>query len=423
MRAWLRFDYILFFVTLALIAYGLVMIYSATSPLMEAQVLRGPVIRQAVAAVLGLALCLAVAMLDYRIFAYTPFESVIPSYRERQQPEDLGLSLHHEQWSEPAHPSPTAGLQGTIWLLAEALTSPPYMVMLILLVAVFFVGKSTLGAQRWIDLGVFDLQPSEPAKLLLILSLARYLHDHREEMDDVRHLLITGLMTALPVLLIYRQPDLGTALTLVTIWLIMIIVAGVRWRHLALLVMAAAASAPIIWTRLLSAYQKERLLIFLDPQQDPLGAGFNIIQSRISVGAGGLVGRGLNYGTQSQLHFLRVQYTDYIFAVVGEELGFVGSVLLISLYLVLMYRGVRTAEVAGDHYGQLIATGIVGMVLVQVFVNIGMNIGLTPVTGIPLPFISYGRSSLVTLLLAIGLLQSIAMHQSTASERGLPVVP
>jgi rod shape determining protein RodA len=203
-------------------------------------------------------------------------------------------------------------------------------------------------------------------------------------------------------------------------WLGTVAAAGVRWFHLVILALAAVAAAPIAWVRFLSEYQRERLIIFLNPQMDPLGAGYNIIQSRISVGAGGLLGRGLNSGTQSQLHFLRVQHTDYIFSVLGEELGFVGGVIVIALYFILIMQALTIANNARDHFGRLLAAGIASVILFQVFVNIGMNIGLTPVTGIPLPFISYGRSSFLSLALAIGLLESIAWRQKKKEMQEQP---
>jgi rod shape determining protein RodA len=195
------------------------------------------------------------------------------------------------------------------------------------------------------------------------------------------------------------------------IWVAMVVMAGVPWRHLLFLAVMGVIAAPVAWFRLLSGYQRERLLTFLNPQKDPLGAGYNIIQSRISVGAGGLMGRGLNSGTQSQLHFLRIQHTDYIFSVLGEEMGFVGATIVIGLYLLLIMQILTIARNSPDTFGRLIASGIAGMLVFQVFVNIGMNIGLSPVTGIPLPFISYGRSSLLTLLICVGVLESIAWRR------------
>jgi len=293
----------------------------------------------------------------------------------------------------------------------EALTNPFYVFGIALLVAVMVVGFSSGGSQRWIKLPFFDLQPSEPVKLLVIIAVARYLADHHDTMHQFRHVIVTMVQVAIPLALVARQPDLGTALTIGAIWLGMIVMAGVRWRHLLTLAVMAVAGLPLAWLKLLTDYQRERLIIFLNPNLDPLGAGYNIIQSRISVGSGGLLGRGLNSGTQSQLHFLRVQHTDYIFAVLGEELGFVGGFLVILLYAVLVLQILTIANRSRDHFGQLLACGIASMLVFQVFVNIGMNIGLMPVTGIPLPFISYGRSSLFTLLACVGVLESIAWRQ------------
>ena len=285
-----------------------------------------------------------------------------------------------------------------------------------MLVVVSLIGKSSGGATRWIDLRFFDLQPSELAKLFIIIALARYLSDHYNTHDRARHIFVTLAVVSIPILLVARQPDLGTAMTLGVIWLGMIIMSGARWRYLALLFVTGAVALPVVATRFLSDYQRERLLIFLDPQLDPLGAGYNIIQSRISVGAGGLLGRGLNSGTQSQLHFLRIQHTDYIFSVMGEEMGFVGSMLVIGLYLLLIMQILTIAGRSRDSFGRLLACGMAAMLIFQVFVNIGMNIGLSPVTGIPLPFISYGRSSLLTLLLCVGILESIAWRRKREED-------
>ena len=255
----------------------------------------------------------------------------------------MALALHHEQYSQVEREEHGFSLRNLILLLIDALTNPIYLLGLALLVAVMLAGKSTLGSQRWIDLGVFDLQPSEVAKICVVLALARYLADHEDTLDHARHIPVTLIMVGIPAVLIARQPDLGTALTLAAVWVAMVVMAGVPWRYFVVLTAAAVAAAPLLWTRVLTEYQRERLLTFLNPQADPLGAGYNIIQSRISVGAGGLFGRGLNSGTQSQLNFLRVQHTDYIFAVLGEELGFVGGVILIGLYAILIMQIISIA--------------------------------------------------------------------------------
>ncbi len=419
-RSWLRFDFILFSVVLALIGIGLMLIHSATTfpAFQTARLADSAFFRQVVAAGVGIVMLLVLAAIDYEVLTYHPLASLSPIARRKSEPADLGLALHHEQYSEVERGDTRLGVMATVFLFAEALTNPFYIVAILLLASVPFLGKSAGGAQRWLSLGLFDIQPSELTKLLVIIAMARYISDHEDSQQDPRHLLVTMVQVGIPAFLVARQPDLGTALTICAIWLGMTIMTGIGWRYLFSLGLLGALSAPIVWSRLLNDYQRERLIIFLDPQRDPLGAGYNIIQSRISVGAGGLLGRGLNSGTQSQLHFLRIQHTDYIFAVLGEELGFVGGAVLIALYAILLLQGLAIASSARDTFGRLIASGIVAMLFFQVFVNIGMNIGLSPVTGIPLPFISYGRSSLLTILLSIGILQSIAVRRRPPGVKG-----
>jgi rod shape determining protein RodA len=417
-QSWLRFDFILFFTVLALLGFGLAMIYSTTLyPTQSPSLFGSPVFRQGLVAAVGVILILILTFVDYGVLGYHPLGVLSPITRRRQEPAGLGLSLHHEQYSKVEREPGGLSIKDSLLLLIEGLSNPFYVLALALLFAVSVVGKSSLGAQRWIDLRFFDLQPSEVAKLMVIIALARYLADHEDTIHDLRHLLVSIVQVAIPVLMIARQPDLGTALTIMAIWLAMVIMAGIPWRHLLLLALSGLAALPVVWTHWLSDYQRERLLIFMNPQLDPLGAGYNLIQSRISVGAGGLLGRGLNSGTQSQLNFLRIQHTDYIFSVLAEELGFIGAALLIALYCLLIMQALTIAANSRDTFGRLIASGVAGMIVFQVFVNIGMNIGLSPVTGIPLPFISYGRSSLFVLLISMGILESIAWRRKEQEHR------
>lgn len=383
-----RFDYILFLATLGLLVLGIVLIYSATlpSPGQPASNLEpdGPVIRQAIYALVGLALVFLVGLVDYRILEEVFFRTKV-----------LRASID--------------GVTFRQRLLASFL-HPFYLLNLGLLIVVFLVGRVTHGSQRWINLGIFDLQPSELAKLLIVITLAKYLADQEEDIKSFRAFAVSLIHVALPISLVYLQPDLGTAFILGVIWLGMVILAGVRFLYLAALAMPMLLAAPLVWVYVLRDYQRQRLFIFLNPYLDPLGSGYNLIQSLTSVGSGGLLGKGLTAGTQSQLHFLRIQHTDYIFSVLGEEMGFVGAVCLLALLGILLSRILTIAARAPDAFGQLLASGIAIMIFSQSFINIGMNIGLLPVTGIPLPFISYGGSSLITLLLAEGLVQSIAMH-------------
>jgi rod shape determining protein RodA len=277
------------------------------------------------------------------------------------------------------------------------------------LVIVLVLGRLHYGAQRWIDLGFFQLQPSEPAKLMVAVALARYFAVNRERIHRLRTIVISLALVGLPFFLTLVEPDLGTALVFMAIWFGTAYAAGVRWRHLALLGGVAALLLPIGW-QMVPGYMRSRVLIFLDPYSDPLDKGYNIIQATISVGSGGWLGRGFLSGTQSQLHFLRVQYADFIFSVLAEELGFVGAIVLFGLFTVLVLRGLRSAYLASEPFGRLLAVAIVSMVMFQVFVNVGMNISILPVTGIPLPFISFGGSSLLTFMAAVGILESITMR-------------
>lgn len=294
-------------------------------------------------------------------------------------------------------------------------TTALYIINLALLTAVLFMGHTALGAQRWIKLGPFLLQPSEFAKFIIILALANFLVRREGKLDRLRDLIPVFLYTGLPLLLILQQPDLGTSLVLVAIMFGMLYMAGARTT----LLLTLASSGLIfvcgwIWAHLnygvwipLKEYQLVRLTIFLNPWQDWQGAGYHMIQSQIALGSGGLLGRGLYCGTQNQLNFLPEQHTDFIFSVVGEELGFIGAGTLLILYFLLLYRGIRIATAAKDSFGRLVATGIVTMLMFHILVNIGMNTGIMPVTGIPLPLFSYGGSAMVTNLAAIGLLENI----------------
>jgi rod shape determining protein RodA len=277
------------------------------------------------------------------------------------------------------------------------------------LVIVLVLGRLHYGAQRWVDLGFFQLQPSEPAKLLVAVALARYFAAHREQVHRLRTVVSSLAIVGVPFGLTLIEPDLGTALVFLAIWFGTAYAAGVRWRHIGLLAISTAVAIPIGW-QMVPGYMRSRVLIFLDPYSDPLDKGYNIIQATISVGSGGWLGRGFLSGTQSQLHFLRVQYADFIFSVLAEELGFVGAIALFALFTVLVLRGLRSAFLASEPFGRLLAVAVVSMIMFQVFVNVGMNISLLPVTGIPLPFISFGGSSLITFMAAIGILESITMR-------------
>jgi rod shape determining protein RodA len=278
--------------------------------------------------------------------------------------------------------------------------------VLAILGAIFLIGQVSGGAQRWLGEGA--VQPSELSKILIIIVLAKFLADHEDQLDQFGTVLTSLGVVGVPMVLIYLQPDLGTALTMIAIWAAMIWLAGMRFRHLALLVVGGLSALPLVWLNL-EAYMQQRLLLFINPAGDP-DSYFNVHQALVSIGSGGWVGKGLTKGTQSQLHFLRVRHTDFIFAVTAEELGFLGAAAMIGLLFFLLWRILRVAERARDTFGRLLAAGVGGLVLFQGVINIGMNLGLMPVTGIPLPFVSYGGSSFLTLMLGMGLVESVAMR-------------
>lgn len=286
-----------------------------------------------------------------------------------------------------------------------------YVTNLAMLAAVMFFGQSALGAQRWIQIGPFNLQPSEFAKLIMIISLAQLLDSRAGKLEKLWDVVPIGLFVAVPFFLVLKQPDLGTSLVFVAILLGMIFAAGVSGKLLIKVGAVFLGMLPVFWM-FLKDYQKSRLTVFLDPNTDPLGAGYHIIQSKIAIGSGQLMGKGLFNGTQSQLNFLPENHTDFIFAVVGEELGFIGSVVILILYFILLYRGIIIAQTARDRFGALLATGITSMLGFHVLVNVGMTIGIMPVTGIPLPMMSYGVSSLTTNLVSIGILLNVYMRRN-----------
>lgn len=288
----------------------------------------------------------------------------------------------------------------------DSLRNPLYVLMLGVLAIVFVIGQVSGGAQRWLAAGA--IQPSELSKIMVIIVLAKFLED-REEGGDRFSTIATSLgLVGVPIALIYLQPDLGTALTLGAIWLAMIWMAGIRVRYLLLLFGGGLAAMPLVWMNL-QDYMKRRLILFINPNSDP-DAYFNVHQALVSIGSGGWTGKGLTHGTQSQLHFLRVRHTDFIFAVTAEELGFLGAVAMLGLIFFLLWRMLHIAAGARDTFGRLLAAGVAGLIFFQSAINIGMNLGLMPVTGIPLPFVSYGGSSFLTLMVGVGLVESVAMR-------------
>ncbi len=368
---WRHFDFPLLLVTLILVLIGGVMIYSAYEVSMSAPdrpLLENTVFRQALFAAGGLVAYALAAALDYHIFAV----------------------LHR-------------------WIYVFVVGALGFTAV---------IGHSSFGAQSWL----WGLQPSELCKVLMILVLARSLGGEPEKLESPLPFIMSGILVVLPTLMIYEQPDMGTALILVATWMGMVFLAGVRWRYILILAVIAVIGIPIaipvIWPKL-PLHAQERIITFLNPNSDPSGASYNTTQALISIGSGGWWGKGFLRGTQSQLHFLRVRHTDFIFSVMAEEMGFIGSILFLCLFAFLISRLIRIALQARDSNGRLIVGGVVTMLLVQGVINLGMNVNLLPVTGLPLPLVSYGGSSLVSTLFALGLVQSVAMRSKRMEELAL----
>ncbi|MFN2520676.1 MAG: rod shape-determining protein RodA [Candidatus Limnocylindria bacterium] len=351
--------------TVLLIAYGIVIAYASTFDAQTAAGEPGPILLRAAAyALLAIAVMVGVSLVDYAWF-------------------------------------------GT---LAPVL----YVVTLALLAVVLVAGHSVLGGQRWVTIAGQRFQFSEFAKVLMIVVLAKWFADRRDRVGSPL-VLLGGVVLLIPaVLLVYRQPDLGTSLVFLGIFLGMAFLAGARLWQLSALVAGGLAALPLVWS-LLQPYQQSRLVAFLDPYADPQGAGWNIIQSLIAVGSGAATGKGLTAGTQSPLGYLPIAESDFVFAGLAEDLGFAGAAILFALYLTLLLAALRVAYRARDPFGTFLGAGVVAMLAFQVVVNVGMAMSLMPVTGIPLPFISQGGSSVVSICMALGLLQSVAMRRDPAS--------
>jgi len=354
-RIWRQFDWVLVGIAALLILYGVIMIFSANQNQEDLQDLWWT---QLTRAIIGMGVLLAVAAIDYRYYA--------------------------------------------------SLYKFLYVVMLAFLGTLFIAAELTAGTLRWLDFTLFPVQPSEIAKIIVIIVTAKILADRDGEMNKLRNLLFSLLLIVPPLVLIYLQPDLGTTIIMGVVWLIMALMAGVHLFHVGLLGLGAVLASPVVWLTM-AQYQRDRVLLFLNPDQtDP--SFFNIQQALISIGSGGILGKGFSIGTQNQLHFLRVRHTDFIFSVIGEELGMLGALLLFALILALIWRIIRVADITGDPFGRLICVGVAALVFFQTFVNLGVNLGLLPVTGTPLPFVSYGGSSLFAFLIALGLVQSVLMR-------------
>lgn len=363
-RNWRNFDPLLLVAALALTGYGAMLIYSAALPRgAEGIVITEPVVRHIASAAAGAVLMFIAARMDYRM------------------------------------------LDVVAWLA--------YAFGVLVLMAVLVVGVEQFGSRRWFDLGFTLVQASEIAKLMTIVGLAKFMSDYRDRMDEWRMFLLSLAVVGLPALLVFAEPDAGSAIVFVILWAVMAAFGGARIKKFIvlgtvllglLLVGLSAGYEP-------QDYQLDRIRVFFDTNEDPQGVGFNVEQAETSVGSGGLFGKGLTKGTQTQLDFLRTQTTDFIFSVLGEELGFAGAMVLFALFLILILRGLRAITRATDPFGQLLVAGIVTLIAVQAFINVAVNIRLAPVTGIPLPFISVGNSSLLVLFAALGIVQSILLHR------------
>jgi rod shape determining protein RodA len=369
-------DWILLGATLALVTYGFFMLYSAThnDPTLTNKYFY--VISQATGLGLGLALLIALSIFNYQWFA---------------------------RWQ--------------IYIYGGS-------ILLLILTLVIGSGDATVGANRWIALGGFRLQTAELVKFMLILSLGAVLAEGVELRHRFRFVILCIGYVLVPGVLVFLQPDLGTSLVFMAILLIMLVVWGIRLSHLGVLASVGVFLSVLVLrilpsafhVNLLKGWQLARLEVFLNPGKYPSGYGYQLVQSKIAIGSGLFTGKGYLAGTQHNLNFLPERHTDFIFAVIGEELGFMGAALLLGLFAVIVWRAFRIARMSRDLYGTLIAAGVAGVLVFQVFVNVGMTIGIMPVTGLPLPFVSFGSSSLVVFLMAIGLLESIHVHSVAASK-------
>lgn len=285
-----------------------------------------------------------------------------------------------------------------------------YFVTILGLLLVIFMGTTIRGTTGWVGLGAFHVQPVEPAKLALVIFLASFFSKKKSQLSIIVRITASVMLIFFPVFLIIQQPDLGSSLIIIASWAVMLSISGITGKNLVLLFLIGTAIVGSSWF-LLRDYQKERMINFVNPYNDPRGSGYNAIQSMVAVGSGGLWGKGLGHGSQSQLNFLPEKHTDFIFAVVAEELGFFGATVVLALLGIVFYRIKEIAKSAKDNFGYLLALGILVMLFVQTSINVGMNIGMMPVTGVPLPFLSYGGSSLVVVLSAIGIVQSVHIHR------------
>ncbi len=301
---------------------------------------------------------------------------------------------------------------GLRWLRFGPVLILFYLAVNLMLVALLAFGQASKGAVSWFRFGVFSLEPSELAKISLILILAKYFSRRHIEIANVKHIVISGLYAFLPAALVFLQPDFGSAIVISVLWVGMVMASGISKKHFFILILTAIFSAAIIWFFLLAPYQKARIYSFFNPYLDPRGAGYHAIQSKIAVGAGGLFGRGIGLGSQSRLEFLPEHQTDFIFAAFAEEWGFAGSLFLFIFFALVVWRVAKAGSIMKDNFGRLYAVGLGTFLVSQFFIHVGMNVGLLPITGLPLPFVSYGGSSLLSFFAVLGVLMSLKIHSS-----------
>jgi rod shape determining protein RodA len=286
-----------------------------------------------------------------------------------------------------------------------------YLAAVASLIAVRLFGKKYLGARRWIQIGGNHFQPSEWVKLILILAVAKYFAEDKSSEADGMDIVKVGLLVGLPFLLVLAQPDLGTALTYLPVAMMGLFLGGMKTKHAAVIVLCLSLVMPIAWMKVLKPYQKDRLTSFMDPESDPQKAGYQVLQSLVAVGSGGLTGKGIRKGSQTQGSFLPIPQTDFIFAAFSEEHGFLGAIFLLLLYFIVLMRLIHDAQTAPDRAGTFIVMGVVAVLAFHILVNVGMVVGFMPVTGIPLPLMSYGGSSVLFMFLAMGIVMNVRMRR------------
>jgi rod shape determining protein RodA len=302
-----------------------------------------------------------------------------------------------------------------VWM---ALAYPAYVASLVLLVAVDVTGKMGMGAQRWLELGPLQLQPSELMKITMILALARLLHGlDPGEISRPHYLLAALLLIAVPVVLVVFEPNLGTASLLAMTGFLLLFIGGLSWWWIGPALAGAAAAVPLAWTYVLHDYQKQRVLTFLNPESDALGSGWNITQAKIALGSGGFIGKGFLEGTQSRLNFLPEKETDFIFTILGEEFGFLGAIVLLGLFGAVIYYAISIAVSSKSHFGRILAMGIAINFFLYIMINALMVMGLIPVVGIPMPLVSYGGTAMMTVMFGFGLLLSVHVHRHVEVPR------